>query len=128
VLDYPRNFKQEHIFAIRSMFWWGRQISTTLHLSGEWKQLFAPAISRHFALLQKKGFYLSYSGDEWDHDLLGSNYISLAGLTAHQLKQAIAGHAFIKIASFAPVSKLKEAPELWTDAFSTFIEILSRQH
>ena len=128
ILDYPRNFKQEHVFAIRSMFWWGRQISCTLHLSGEWKALFSTAISSHFTQLQEKGFYLSYSGNEWDHDLLGSTYIPFAALTAYQLKQAFTVHPFIKIASFAPISELKEAPGLWRAAFTAFLEILCQEH
>ena len=34
LLDYPRCFDKENIFAIRTMFWWGNFFSITLHLSG----------------------------------------------------------------------------------------------
>src|SRR5712671_4795594 len=37
VLDYPRLFEQENIFAVRTMFWWGNFFSITLHLSGRHK-------------------------------------------------------------------------------------------
>src|SRR5689334_2264068 len=34
VLDNPRFFQHNNIFAIRTMFWWGNFFSITLHLSG----------------------------------------------------------------------------------------------
>jgi len=34
VLDNPRYFQHNNIFAIRTMFWWGNFFSITLHLSG----------------------------------------------------------------------------------------------
>jgi len=38
MLDYPRYFSKENIFAIRNFFWWGNFFSITLHLSGEYKK------------------------------------------------------------------------------------------
>src|SRR4051812_7539492 len=37
IMDYPRCFDKEDIFAIRTMFWWGNFFSITLHLSGIYK-------------------------------------------------------------------------------------------
>src|SRR6185369_14445953 len=34
VLDHPRRFDKEDVFAIRTLFWWGNFFSTTLQLSG----------------------------------------------------------------------------------------------
>ncbi len=34
VLDYPRIFNKENVFAFRSMFWWGHYFSFTFHASG----------------------------------------------------------------------------------------------
>src|SRR6476620_3961243 len=39
VLDHPRYFDKEDMYAIRTMFWWGNFFSTTLLLSGEFKTL-----------------------------------------------------------------------------------------
>src|SRR5687767_11488510 len=44
ILDYPRFFKPDNIFAVRTMFWWGNFFSTTLHLSGLQKASFSPSI------------------------------------------------------------------------------------
>jgi hypothetical protein len=32
VLDYPRLFTRENIFAVRTLFWWGHYFSVTLQL------------------------------------------------------------------------------------------------
>ena len=32
VLDYPRFFYRDDVFAIRTMFWWGNYFSITIHL------------------------------------------------------------------------------------------------
>jgi hypothetical protein len=34
ILDYPRESKDQNLFFIRSMFWWGNFYSSTLHISG----------------------------------------------------------------------------------------------
>src|SRR4051794_24734884 len=34
ILDFPRNFGKEDVFAIRSFFWWGNFFSITLQLEG----------------------------------------------------------------------------------------------
>src|SRR5688572_33352065 len=44
VLDYPRHFEPGNIFAIRTLFWWGNFFSTTLHLSGRYKNKFGDKI------------------------------------------------------------------------------------
>ena len=44
-LDYPRYFQKEKVFAIRTMFWWGNFFSTTIHLSGQYKERYASAIA-----------------------------------------------------------------------------------
>ena len=45
VLDYPRFFTAEEVFAVRSFFWWGHYFSITLHLKGKFQQQYQQAIS-----------------------------------------------------------------------------------
>ena len=56
VLDYPRRFGAENIFAIRTMFWWGNFFSITLHLSGELKAQVEDKLIASFKSLRKNGF------------------------------------------------------------------------
>ena len=67
MLDYPRYFDKENIFAIRIMFWWGNFFSTTLHLSGHYKQKYHQAIIHSYEDLHKNEFYLCINDEQWDH-------------------------------------------------------------
>ena len=48
VLDYPRYFNKEDIFAIRTLFWWGNFFSITLHISGKYKMRYEKKIIDSF--------------------------------------------------------------------------------
>src|SRR6185369_6006174 len=58
MLDYPRFFDKENFFAIRTMFWWGNFFSTTLHLSGKYKELHSKNLINNFEELKKNEFYI----------------------------------------------------------------------
>src|SRR4051812_25707955 len=38
IFDYPRLSSANDLFFIRTMFWWGNFFSSTLHLSGKYKE------------------------------------------------------------------------------------------
>ena len=52
ILDYPRHFTKEDIFAIRTMFLWGNDFSITLHLKGRYKKLFEEPLIKNAPLLK----------------------------------------------------------------------------
>ena len=74
MLDYPRVFGKEDVFAIRTMFWWGHAFSVTLHLKGEWKRLFLPVIIDRKDAFAAAGFQWGVMEDEWEHGHTGDNY------------------------------------------------------
>src|SRR5688572_27384845 len=39
ILDYPRLFSKEGVFAFRTLFWWGHPFSFTIHISGIYLRL-----------------------------------------------------------------------------------------
>lgn len=76
VLDYPRIFTKDDVFAIRTFFWWGNYFSITLHLKGSF---LATSYKNVVEAVRAKGLidsYLSTTGDEFSFDLLGDNYVS----------------------------------------------------
>src|ERR1700738_3824225 len=69
MLDFPRNFDKENIFAIRNFFWWGHYFTTTLHLAGEFKKNYQEKLQDHYERLGREGFFISNGDDQWQHDL-----------------------------------------------------------
>jgi len=80
VMDYPRIFSKSHMFAFRTLFWWGHFISCTIHLKGS----FLADFSSRLPELIKAGLHselelrASISGNEWNHDALGEEYHELS--------------------------------------------------
>jgi hypothetical protein len=74
VLDYPRLFSKENVFAIRTFFWWGNYFSITLHLKGIFLQQWFTSISNAANDKKWKGFYFSSEGNEFSFNLDGKNY------------------------------------------------------
>src|ERR1700761_4832652 len=77
MLDYPRLFTKENVFAIRTFFWWANYFSVTLHLKGEYKNMFAEAVNKNMTMLVENNFHISITGDEWIHDIDPANYTLL---------------------------------------------------
>ena len=74
VLDYPRLFSKENVFAIRTFFWWGNYFSITLHLKGKFSEQWRKRIASAAAEKKMDNFYFSFSGNEFSFNLSGKNY------------------------------------------------------
>jgi hypothetical protein len=107
VLDYPRCFGRDDVFAVRTLFWWGHYFSVTLHLKGRYKEMFLPVIRENLSLLDGAGFMICISDDEWRHELGQDNYRPLsegAGILSH--------HAFQKFSAKCDLRDWNEAGHL----------------
>ena len=107
VLDNPRHFRHNNIFAIRTMFWWGNFFSITLHLSGNNKSDLLKKILENLSLLTENNFY-AYTGlDEWEHDLDPGTYKRLSTLNAEDAEKIFAANNFLKLAIKFPIDSLE---------------------
>ncbi len=95
MMDYPAIFNKQNIFALRTMFWWGNFISITLHLKGNYKDIYGAKLLENSA--SNSNVYISTGEEEWQHDFTENNFIKSADLTKH-LKQKISEKSFFKIA------------------------------
>lgn len=102
VLDYPRVFTPGHFFAIRSLIWWGRFFSITLHLSGCYQQQFQAAIAGSRGRWIAENWLLASDGDPWQHDFDGNYYQPVAGIAANKWEQHLEG-PFLKLAAYWPL-------------------------
>ena len=97
MLDYPRCFSGEDIFAIRTMFWWGNFFSITLHLAGKYKTALEASVMENLCL-QPEGFFVCIHKEQWQHHFEVDNYQPAGHFTAEQLKSLWKGSCFIKLA------------------------------
>ncbi|MBE7172259.1 MAG: hypothetical protein INR73_16855 [Williamsia sp.] len=121
MLDYPKSFSKDDIFAIRTFFWWGQFCSIALHVKGRYRSLICNNISSSIAALAAHAFYCSTEGDEWNHDVTSHDYrpVTEDGLPYFEKKLPESG--FIKLA--AKVS-LKQWSEMEEELYKSFRELL----
>ena len=112
MLDYPRLFTRDDVFAIRTFFWWGHFFSVTLHLKGRYLQQYIPILENKLNVLSKAGFQLSITGDEWEHDPVAGNFISLSPDLHANIPARLTEGSFYKLCCVVPFSKWNELTEV----------------
>lgn len=115
ILDYPRKFAPQNIAAIRTMFWWGRFFSMTLHLAGVERTLFQRKIEDSYELLCRKDYYIGINPDPWLHHFEPDNYTQIKTMSEEAFLRHCKEAIHLKIACKVPVY-------LWEDAFETLLE------
>lgn len=121
MLDYPRVFGKEDVFAIRTMFWWGHAFSVTLHLKGKYKDLFLPVIRERRAELSAAGFEMGVSDDEWEHAHTPETYRPFLGGPFEEENIAL---PFLKLSAQCGLERWNEAPELLSGLYQTLVKAL----
>ena len=86
MLDYPRYFTKNNVFAIRTYFWWGNFCSITLQLKGRYLN--------DFSLTSfNEDWFLSYNINEWQHHFREDNFMPLHQFTNKEIENL----SFIKL-------------------------------
>jgi hypothetical protein len=109
ILDYPRIFNKQNIFAIRTLFWWGNFFSITLHLGGVHKERYEEKCIHALELFKQHDFYFCINSDEWEHHFDSSNYTPVKSLSIDKWEQQVKEKPFLKMAK-------KYSLHLWDDA------------
>lgn len=74
ILDYPRVFEKENIFAFRSMFWWGNHFSYTLHVGGKYYEEAKEMLIQNIDSLRLPDLYICVNSDQWEYHFDKENY------------------------------------------------------
>lgn len=123
LLDHPRCFEGENIFAIRTMFWWGNFFSVTLHLSGSYKNMFQQSVAGNLAEADND-IFVCINENQWQHHFEADNYRRIHTLQKGELQKLWEQRPFIKLAVQFPLQAWNEIPSLLDTAFSGMITLL----
>ena len=122
VLDYPRLFSKENVFAVRSFFWWGNYFSITLHLKGKFHKQFHKKIAAAIAEKKLKDYYLSFSGNEFSFNLGGKNFF-LTNDAIEEKYEGMEQQPFFKISYKISFEHWDTAEQRFMQAFQHFITL-----
>lgn len=98
VLDYPRLFSKEDIFACRTFFWWGRFFSTTLHLAGESLEPYRAVLANLQPQLAAGEWFVCVQDDPWQHHFEPEYYQPVAVISTEQWEELVQNKSFVKLA------------------------------
>lgn len=125
VLDYPRCFGQENVFAVRTMFWWGQFFSITLHLAGSYKKQAEKKIIRSFEALAAADYFVCISESPWQHHFENDNYHVLAETGQPSFEQLVLERPFIKLALKFPLQEWDSLYEQLPLQFKKILTIIT---
>jgi len=120
MLDYPRIFGKEEVFAIRSFFWWGNHFSVTLQLSGNYMTMYSENIIRQLNERKQDTWFIGTNESAWEHHFEEDNYLPLNDIVLQVLKHK----SFIKIAKKIPLIEWTSAGDFFLKNFSELLGLL----
>jgi hypothetical protein len=117
VLDHPRLFDRENMFAIRTLFWWGNFFSTTLLISGRYKSRMEESFINSYDLLKEAGYFICINEDPWQHHFEAGNFVKAGSLNHNEWTALIKSHPFLKVSKQVPLTQWENVHENTMEIF-----------
>lgn len=124
LLDYPRKFTQDDVFALRTMYWWGNFFSITFQLGGESWHRYQPTVIRHAEDLHQLSASLCISDDPWQHHRDPHYYRSLQNLEISTIRKILEQQNFLKLATFLSIDEWSSLPDQAQLFFQKMIRLI----
>lgn len=124
IMDYPRCFEKENIFAVRTMFWWGHFFSITLHVSGIYKRL----VKEHLYSTEINGnenIFIGVNEDQWQHHFEENNFLPYTSITKEERIALFEKNDFVKLAMKFDLDQWNEIPELFNEGYKRIASMLA---
>lgn len=123
IMDYPRCFEKENIFAVRTMFWWANFFSITLHLSGVYKDF----VKGHVVgdgQMATAGLFIGVNENQWQHHFEEDNFLPFEQLSLQQRVSLFEKNNFIKLAIKFSLDEWNEMPLLLNEGYKRIAGML----
>ncbi len=120
ILDIPRLFKQEGIFAYRIMFWWSKGFYFTFHLSGEHLESYLIKLESQFPMWQKQNVFYYKNDNEWQHEVEAPFYYPMENTDFDKLKRIAQEQGYLKIARKLDIFQIEEIRKFGLETFKLF--------
>lgn len=119
MLDYPRCFSKDDVFAVRTFFWWGHFFSITLQLKGTYLQQYLPALLANKKILTTNDVWMNVGNEEWQHHFRSSN---MQLLQTHA--EALEEKQVLKLAFQCSLNDWDNAETILTKKFQLMLEAI----
>jgi len=120
LMDHPRVFLKDDVFAIRSFLWWGNFFSITLHLSGRFLQPLKNNIRLSLKNREHNDYYVCIGEERWQHHFEKTNYASLSEIEPESVLQK----PFLKLSKKLALTDWEKAPGFFESNYSDILSLL----
>lgn len=120
ILDYPRLFTKDNVFAFRSMLWWGHHYCCTLHIQGAELTNRKDEIANK--IIQSKDLYFCINQHPWEYHYQKDNYLIINDINLQDIHSQIDNYGFIKLSNFIPVDLWSEYKSFTLASFARFLK------
>ena len=124
VLDFPKLFSQDSVFAIRTMFWWGKHFSITLHLQGKALEQYRKTIIENAESLKKKKIYFCVNDDPWQYHFEKDNFIFQDKISEKELLKLLKEKSFLKFSRKMKIENYKVLLPFVKESTGLFVSLL----
>lgn len=124
LLDYPRLFTTESIFAFRTMFWWGSGFSFTLHLQGKALDKFRNKLVNDIESLIGKDVYYCVGKTPWHYHYEEDNYVLLSENTIDEITMMNSQNEFVKLSRRLDIDHFSMLKEKGIETYKMFYSLL----
>ncbi len=124
ILDFPRLFTRNDIFAFRSWFWWGKCFNFTLHLSGASLDRYAPFLLANIDQLRHTEVYYCMNANPWQHEIVEGNYVLIDELNDQALQKQLTDHGFIKICRELKLERWEDLLTVGRETYELFLSTI----
>jgi peptidoglycan/xylan/chitin deacetylase (PgdA/CDA1 family) len=126
MLDFPRCFTDDDIFAVRTFFWWGNHCSIHLILKGKFLAQYGQSIDRYFQLYGKYGvetkdWFIGNADSPWQHHFEKNNYTPIQDWNGYSVTML----PFLKLAKKIPLEEWDDIESFMLNHFKKMLTILT---
>lgn len=121
MLDYPRCFGKEDVFAVRTFFWWGNFFTITLQLKGIYKKKYETVIAAGIQEGKLADAFMNIDNEEWAHHLLPNVMKMIEGSDAEKL----ADKQIIKLVYKLQLNEWNGAEKFLAHVFNQYLNLLA---
>ena len=117
ILDYPKHFSKDSVFSFRTLLWWGKFFSFTLHLQGKALENQRKKLISRIPTLKKKNIYFCVNDNPWQYHYEKDNYLLIDKISSARLKQLLKEKKFIKLSRKIPLKDYKTLNKFCKESF-----------
>ncbi len=122
ILDYPKMFGKNAVFSFRTMFWWGKNFSFTLHLEGESLDMYRNNIIKNISKLTGKGYYFCINNSPWEYHFNQDNYLPIEKIENPDV--LINSKSFLKLSRKLELDQWESVPSFAKETFILLMEVI----